>query len=105
MNKIQQLRKERRMSQAELARKAGISEISIRKYENGDRKPKIETLQRIANALDVDLDLFLTSSHISFPKNMTNLFISQSFLEKTSELLNAEDNNKKLNNAIRLFCN
>jgi repressor LexA len=104
MNKIQQLRKERRMSQAELARKAGISEISIRKYENGDRKPKIETLQRIANALDVDLDLFLTSSHISFPKNMTNLFISQSFLEKTSELLNAEDNNKKLNNAIRLFC-
>jgi transcriptional regulator with XRE-family HTH domain len=54
-NKIQKLRKEKGLTQAELAKKANLSEISIRKYENGSRKPKIETLRSIANALDVPL--------------------------------------------------
>lgn len=52
---IQKLRKEKGFTQAELAKEAGLSEISIRKYENGDRKPKIETLRCIANALKVPL--------------------------------------------------
>ncbi|EXG87943.1 putative transcriptional regulator with C-terminal CBS domains [Clostridium sp. ASBs410] len=54
-DKIQKLRKEKGFTQAELAKEAGLSEISIRKYENGDRKPKIETLRCIANALEVPL--------------------------------------------------
>lgn len=54
-NKIQKLRKEKGLTQAELAKKANLSEISIRKYENGSRKPKIETLRSIANALNVPL--------------------------------------------------
>lgn len=54
-DKIQKLRKEKGFTQAELAKEAGLSEISIRKYENGDRKPKIETLRCIAKALEVPL--------------------------------------------------
>ena len=52
-DKIQKLRKEKGLTQAELAKKAGLSEISIRKYENNDRKPKLETIRKIAKALGV----------------------------------------------------
>lgn len=52
---IQRLRKERKLTQASLAKKANISEISIRKYESGDRAPKIETLIKIAEALDCEV--------------------------------------------------
>ena len=55
MNKIQEFRKLRGLSQAELAEKAGISEISIRKYEKGERRPKVETLSKIAMVLNVPI--------------------------------------------------
>lgn len=78
MNKIQQLRKEKGFSQSELAKKAGISEISIRKYESGDRKPKIETLRKIAAAMDVSVselnpDACFDVSKIS--KRITDIFV------------------------------
>lgn len=52
-NNIQRIRKEKGLTQAQLSQKAGISEISIRKYESGDRKPKLETVRKIAHALNV----------------------------------------------------
>lgn len=52
---IQRLRKERKLTQANLAKKANISEISIRKYESGDRAPKLETIRKIALALEVSV--------------------------------------------------
>ncbi len=50
---LKKYRKEKGMSQAELARKAGVSEISIRKYENNERSPKLETRIALASALGV----------------------------------------------------
>lgn len=50
---IKRIRKEKGITQKQLATDAGISEISIRKYEAGDREPKIETIQKIANSLGV----------------------------------------------------
>lgn len=52
-NNIQRCRKAKGFTQAELAKRAGISEISIRKYESGDRKPKLETIRMIAKGLGV----------------------------------------------------
>lgn len=56
---IRRIRKEKGLTQSQLAKKAGISEISVRKYESGKRKPKLETMEKIANALDVPLDEIL----------------------------------------------
>lgn len=50
---IKRIRKEKKITQKELAEKSGVSEISIRQYENEKRNPKIETLDKIASALDV----------------------------------------------------
>ncbi|HCL4439605.1 hypothetical protein AL714_07775 [Clostridium botulinum] len=51
-DKIKKLRNDKKLTQKQLATAAGISEISIRKYESGERFPKYETIQSIANALE-----------------------------------------------------
>jgi len=53
---IKQLRLEKGLTQKKLAEMTNISEISIRKYENGERKPKIEVLQKLADALEISLN-------------------------------------------------
>lgn len=55
MIELRKLRLEKGLTQAELAKKAGVSEISIRKYEDGSRNPKIQTLIKLADALQVSL--------------------------------------------------
>ncbi|WP_105205394.1 helix-turn-helix domain-containing protein [Neobittarella massiliensis] len=48
---IKKLRASKHMTQAQLSDKAGISVMSLRRYENGDRKPSIDILRKIAAAL------------------------------------------------------
>lgn len=52
-NQIRKYRKEANISQKELGNRLGMSQQQIAQYENGNRMPKIETLQKIADALDV----------------------------------------------------
>ena len=57
--RIRALRKEKRLSQARLAEKAGLSEACIGTIERGSRTPRLPTLQKIASALKVEVkDLF-----------------------------------------------
>lgn len=58
--KIKELRIKQNMTQKELAAKSGLSEITIRKYESNERKPKIENIRNIAIALGGKLSDFLT---------------------------------------------
>lgn len=50
---IRKIRKEKGMTQSELAKKIGISYQQIGQYEQGKRNPKIETIDKIATALGV----------------------------------------------------
>ena len=50
---IRHLRKVRGLTQEELAKKAGLSTMSIRRYENGERIITEKVMARIADALDV----------------------------------------------------
>ena len=43
------------LTQKELAAKAGVAAITIQQYERDVREPKLEQLQRIADALDVHI--------------------------------------------------
>lgn len=54
--KIRKYRKEAGMTQAELGKKAGLSEAMIRQYELGKRNPKFENLNKIAKALNITID-------------------------------------------------
>lgn len=57
--RIKQVRKEAGMTQQQLAQRLGIPYQSIGQWERGIRKPKIETLQAIADAIGVSLDYLL----------------------------------------------
>lgn len=48
-------RLERGLSQKELAEKCGTTQSAIARLEAGGRPPRIDTLQRIANALECEL--------------------------------------------------
>ena len=54
-DKVVAQRKARGLSQAELAELCGTTQSAIARLEAGGRPPRIDTLLRIANALDCDL--------------------------------------------------
>lgn len=51
--KIREIRKNSNLTQKDLAKLSGIAEITIRKYENNERNPKKEQIEKIAKALKV----------------------------------------------------
>ena len=53
--RIRKLRELRGYSQKSLAQKAGIHEISLQFYELERRHPKVEQLEKIAMALEIDI--------------------------------------------------
>lgn len=55
-DRIKQARTEKGLTQKQLGIISETSEITIRQYELGKRQPRIEQLQRIASALDVDVN-------------------------------------------------
>ena len=55
----QRIRSERKLkglTQEALGQKLGVSGAAIAQYETGRRKPKMDTLRRIAKALDIDVN-------------------------------------------------
>jgi transcriptional regulator with XRE-family HTH domain len=55
--RIAELRKERELSQVDLALKAGLDKGHIARIELGRYSVGLDTLQKIADALDVKIDL------------------------------------------------
>jgi len=53
--RIRRIRKEKGLTQKQLASRLGVSQAMITKYEQSLRKPKIGTIVKIADALDVDV--------------------------------------------------
>lgn len=50
------------MTQAELARRLGVTPQTVSQYERGRINPKFETLKRMADAMDVSVDSLLDES-------------------------------------------
>jgi transcriptional regulator with XRE-family HTH domain len=55
-DKMTLMRKQKKISQAELGKLAGINGDIVGKYERDEMKPSIETAKKLADALDVSLD-------------------------------------------------
>ncbi len=81
--RIQHLRKGKKLTQEVLAEMVGIDPKNISKIENGNNYPAAETLSAIAKALDVDVyELFV--------------FNTIPYEQMREELLNAIENNRTL---------
>jgi len=59
--KLQQLRKQKRLTQEELAAKAGLSRKKINMIENGRSNPGLDILNRIADALESTVEIAPTT--------------------------------------------
>ena len=54
--KLEEVRKQKNMNQAELARRIGCSQAAICKFESGDMKPSFDTFVKMAQVLECSLD-------------------------------------------------
>lgn len=57
--RIKEFREEQGIKQKELAAMIGIAPNTLSQYENGKREPDIETVKRMAAALNVTVDCLL----------------------------------------------
>lgn len=58
--KIKEIRKKRGLTQKQLGDLCGMADSAIRRYENGRANPKLETIKKIATALNVSIDVLMT---------------------------------------------
>lgn len=64
---IRELRKLKGLTQKQLAEKAGLAVITIQGYEAGKYEPKIDTLHKIAKALDKSIILLVAGCEDKYP--------------------------------------
>ena len=67
--KIQELRKKKKLTQEKFAEMVGIDPKNVSKIENGNNYPTAETLTSIAKALNINIyELFVFKDEISYPE-------------------------------------
>ena len=99
--RIKDLRKQKNMSQSELADKVGISYAQIGRYETKGAQPPAETLKKIADALRVSPDFLIYGTSDEKAKTkLTDADLINQF--KAIENMDDEDKNviKKLIDAF-----
>ncbi len=85
--KIREFRKSKKMTQEQLAEQVGIGTPNISYFETGKFTPAIETLEKIAKALDVEIyELYMFKPLKSTPE------IKKELIEK----INSDDELAKL---------
>ena len=57
--RIKAARKEKHITQKQLAEKLGISDVGVAQWETGRRSPKVLTVKRIAEALAVNIETLI----------------------------------------------
>ena len=73
-NFISALRERRGLSQYQLGVLVGVSDKAVSKWENGASKPRIDTIRKLSEVLDVSVDELLTCEYAAFNKERKDLF-------------------------------
>ena len=93
-DRIRQARIENGMTQKDLAEKLGVSYQNISQYERGVKQPKMETIEKIANALGADAYYIRTGDVADLEEAvMTKIRKVDPQLEKVLQKLNTDDRN------------
>lgn len=61
--KIKMLRKEKKLTQKELAKEIGVTASTVTKYENGQLEPNIEVLNRISNIFRISISALVEDDY------------------------------------------
>lgn len=73
-NFIGALRERRGLSQYQLGALVGVSDKAVSKWENGVSKPRIGTIRKLSEVLDVSVNELLTCKYDDFDKERKDLF-------------------------------
>ncbi len=73
-NFISALRERCGLSQYQLGALVGVSDKAVSKWENGASKPRIGTIRKLSEVLDVSVDELLTCEYATFSKERKDLF-------------------------------
>ena len=73
-NFISALRERSGLSQYQLGALVGVTDKAVSKWENGASKPRIDTIRKLAEILDVGVDELLTCEYATFSKERKDLF-------------------------------
>lgn len=75
---LQSLRELRGFTQAELGKRAGMAAASVSHFETGQRAPSLESLVKLADALEVSVDVLLGRAPIESSAQMDPIFLRAS---------------------------
>lgn len=87
-NIFKRLRSSSGLTQAEMAEKLGISRSTIGMYETGAREPDFETLEKIADFFNVDIDYLLgrTDKTTLLPESVNHYYLNDETREIAQEV-------------------
>lgn len=89
---ISKLRKQKNMTQEQLAEKLGVSNKSISRWENGKTMPDYSLLKDICTELDTNINELMSGEKIDnenyIIKAEENLFLQKKRLDKMHKILN-----------------
>jgi len=71
-DRLSEIRKKKKISQDDLAKKIGVQAPVIGRYERSEVKPSIEAVVKIAEALNVSLDYLVGSTGLILEKGIVN---------------------------------
>ena len=80
-NRLKKIRAERNISQLQLAKLSGVSNVQIAKYEKNKAVPTPQVVQKLASALEVSVDYFFDTS-----ADMSLLFDQRRYEKKLEKL-------------------
>ncbi len=88
---IEERRKEKNMTQEQLAEKMGVTDKTISRWENGKTMPDYSLLKDLCNELDISVNEFLSGEKIENGKYINcaeeNLIILTKQIEKRKKIL------------------
>lgn len=98
MNRLKELRKEKKITQEELAQEIGVSKITILRWENGERQIKPEKAQQLADYFGVSVGYLLGYEEAKTLENI--LKDAEEYLEMTEDDLLSDNYSSRIKIAL-----
>lgn len=98
-NKLYQLRKQKGLSQEELANRMNVSRQTISKWEVGDSTPDMEKLIALSDLFEISLDELVLDKA---PANTTECPAKSEIINELKEKLLTNDNKKKAKQGLKI---
>lgn len=79
-NRLKKLRKDKKISQEDFAKKIGVSRSSVGNYETNQNMPTAEILDKIADILDCSIDYLLCKTDIKNPGEQIDDILNEAMI-------------------------